>query len=130
MVVYTDRVPGQSASLVPVGETAYTATKFDLTNNIATITYSSPATKPNLRVGSWILDATMAGTDSPDTHGYFNRVTKVEDLNSTTLEVSVARPFRGTFTNVIASGPDTGKYLGTVVVMDNVAEVYLRGTLE
>src|SRR5438876_5455314 len=95
VVVYSGR------SSTSLGETAFVAA-FDPTSKFVDITYSG--TKPSIRTGSWILDATMeyydirvnplvnpvgAPVNVPDPHGFFYRVVGVTDVNSTTLRLEL-----------------------------------------
>src|SRR5439155_5261000 len=90
VVVYS----GRPASF-PLAEQVYAGTagspiRFDPTSNVVRVTWDTATgrTKPALRKGSWILDATMVHTNPggvggpfrPDPHGFFYRVTGVTDL--------------------------------------------------
>ncbi|MBY0527742.1 MAG: prepilin-type N-terminal cleavage/methylation domain-containing protein [Gemmataceae bacterium] len=101
VVVYSGR-----STLAPQTESIHDAT-FALPN-IVTLT-----SKPQIRKGGWILDATM--TSPPQ--GYFYRVVNVRDISGG-VEIEVQTPFRR------AAGA------GKVAVLSNVAEVFDRSTLE
>src|SRR5262249_19803360 len=94
-------------------------------------------TRPSIRVGSWILDATMEYYNSAalvnvsDPHGFFYRVVGVTDLppNITNPPSNVLRlelqtyPRKASFYNT-AGGPVP---YGVLIVMENVAEVFEKG---
>jgi hypothetical protein len=106
-------------------EYAYPA-NFNPAGNLVTLD-STGLTKPPLRAGSWILDATYktltVGTP-PNVqtygwaHAYFYRVVSVNEIAPNQFEMEVATPLR--------RWNATGN--GTVIVMDNVVEVIERGT--
>jgi prepilin-type N-terminal cleavage/methylation domain-containing protein len=79
--------------------------------------------KPKLRKGNWILDATMANTltNAPEPHGYFYRIIGVTDLGGTQMSLEIQQP-------AIASVATANK-AGLLIMMDNVAEVFERKTL-
>ena len=114
VVVYADRLT-QTLD----GEDAFGATGAIGTT---TVTLTFGATKPTIRNGSWILDATVDGT-APNgvIRGYFYRVIDAVEgpaANQFTLELHT--PIKSVALPVIASM--------TVVVMDRVVEVFDRGT--
>jgi hypothetical protein len=133
VVVYSGR------SLTSLGETAYisglnpntgNATNFvwfDPNSKFVDITYSG--TKPSIRTGSWILDATMeyynstAQLNIPDPHGFFYRVVGVTDVSNNVMRLELqTNPKKRSFYNT----SDTGAY-GVLIVMENVAEVFEKG---
>jgi hypothetical protein len=101
-------------------EYAYDGSTFTPSNNTILIAAAGrPA--PPIRPGSWILDATLKGAPYPHAHGYFYRVvsvTEVATAGGSDYEVEVATPLRGWS----AAGQ------GRVIVMDNVIEVFEKGT--
>jgi hypothetical protein len=139
VVVYSGR------SLTTLGETAYPSVYFGAyydtntatlvsTKSFVDVPYPAGA-RPNVRTGTWILDATMCywnGTSTvPDPHGYFYRVVGVTD-------VALASPpypagmqglrleIQGTFKNPTPTASPVPPNLpyGVLVVMENVAEVF------
>lgn len=100
--------------LTVLGETVYSAV-YTAGSNVITLT---PA-PTNVRKGTWILDATPADTDANvRMHGHFYRVASV-DGSTVELEQNVRDPtYLDTNTSVT----------GVAVVMDNVVEVFERGT--
>jgi len=107
---------------------------FDPSRNYVDIVWQG--TKPSIRTGSWILDATMgyyvpaSAVNVPDPHGFFYRVVGVTDVPPNTvnppsnvmrLELQTT-PKRRSFYNTT----DTGAY-GVLVVMENVVEVFEKG---
>lgn len=82
---------------------------------------NGPQDAPAIRKGGWIYDATIeaASTSTPNIHGYFYRVVGVTvpgslGANSADLEIQTFRK--------------KGLNKGVIVVMENVAEVFDRGT--
>ena len=117
MIVYSGRPLDQTGA----GETAYQAA-FTAGGTVTTLTWDPNAQNtPDVAVGGWILDGTM----QPDPHGYFYRVVGVTaPAPSPTqpgwmvMDVEVQTPLRGTGSTST----------GVVVIMDNVVEVFERGT--
>ncbi|MCI0456979.1 MAG: hypothetical protein L0Z62_08375 [Gemmataceae bacterium] len=106
-------------------EYAYDGSLFTPTTNTILINASvAGRAAPPIRPGSWILDGTVKGPPYPHAHAYFYRVVSVTEVPNATnggrsdFEVEVATPLRGW----TAQGP------GRVIVMDNVIEVFERGT--
>jgi hypothetical protein len=110
VVVYANRPQTQSLSQVPIGENAYPAS-FDPVNNIIVV----PGT-PSIKKGHWILDAS---TPNQVPLGYFYRVISVKNAGGS-LILTTQQAFRGW----------TAPGQGTIVHMENVAEVFERSTLE
>lgn len=120
VVVYSGRTMGLNAALSPIGENSFSAT-FNVQTSTVTLNYTGQA--PKLRKGYWLLDATMV-PEAPEPHGYFYRVVSLVDYPNASpahMDVTVQSAFRGRFGT---------SNQGTVVVLDNVAEVFLMGTLE
>jgi hypothetical protein len=120
VVVYHNRPMNQTPGLVPVGETAYTATFWPAPPAVPqAVVIPYAGVRPSIKKGGWIMDATRdAVTGQP--HGYFYRVIGIQDLGPATgLVLTVQTPFRGAM-----------PAQGTIVFMDNVAEVFERSTLE
>jgi hypothetical protein len=82
------------------------------------VTISYAGQRPKIRKGGWLLDATM----QPEPHGFFYRAVSVKDSGPGSVVVEVQTPLRGRF----AGDPAPGQ----VVIMENVVEVFERGTLE
>jgi hypothetical protein len=118
VVVYSRR----PLTTAPAGlEYPYPAT-FNPSANLVTLN-STGLTKPPVRAGSWILDATYKTTPANNptngwAHAYFYRVVSVNEVSPDQFEMEVATPLR--------RWNATGN--GTVIVMDNVVEVIERGT--
>ena len=123
VVVYSGRSLQLNGLLQPSGEAAYPATFPQ--SNVITLSYPSFDTKPTIRKGSWILEAGNPKPNPPsltfvDVHSYFYRVVNVIDPgqnggNTIDLELQ---------TNI----KNLGTVSGTVIVMDNVEEVFECGT--
>ena len=91
---------------------------FDLGNNTITIDYTNNV-PPKARVGDWLLDATPIAlpANCATAHGYFYRIVGMTDIGNNKLEFEVEQTIRG-FT---ANSP------GTVIFLEGVAEVYMKG---
>lgn len=149
VVVYSGR------SLTSLGETAYPSVIFggywDVTQanplvptkTFVDVPYQA-GQRPNVRTGTWILDATMCYWDPnrvvsgvltpgtvPDPHGYFYRVVGVTELgalpsppyppNMQGLRLEI----QGAFKNPApTASPGTGLPYGVLIVLENVAEVF------
>jgi Tfp pilus assembly protein PilV len=115
VVVYVDRPPD-----IPSGETTFAGT-FAVGGpglpNGNTVTIAS-ATPPKLRNGGWIVDVTTE-TATGQVHGRFYRVVNIADNQNGTFTLELQTPVAGNFN---AGGA------GTIVVMENVLEVFERGT--
>ncbi len=118
IVVYAGR-----STAVPSGEATYAATGLTQTTSV-TLTHL-PGAPPTIRRGSWILDTSyddgsvVNGVTSPPTfsvHGDFYRVISVTTIDNShvnlELQDQISKP-RG---------------ISAVTVMDNVADVFKRGT--
>jgi hypothetical protein len=88
----------------------------ELTPNYIQIKYDA-GRKPSVRKGSWVLDDTILGGIPPQ--GFFYRVVNATDLPNNTVGLELQTNLRGLV------GGDTR---GSVVIMENVAEVFERGT--
>lgn len=113
VVVYSDR-----STQVAQGETAYSATGSKGGSSI-NVTWASGTPKPALRNGAWLLDVTYeeltAGANKyGSVHGHFYRVINAVETGDTSVTVDVQPALRGT--------------VNRIVVMENVAEVFERGT--
>jgi hypothetical protein len=132
VVVFNQRSLTLSAAL-SLAETPFTTSTFNAAANIVNINYA-PGPAPNVRVGDWILDATPVGAGNStvtganptrSAHGYFYRVVSVND-NGGNVDLEVESPIRGFPLNVVGAG---NPVLGTVLVLDGIAEVYTKGTM-
>jgi hypothetical protein len=129
VVVYNGRTPGFSATGAPLGEQTFLAL-FDTNSNPNRIRLTWGSAPPNVRKGSWVLDATIVydATKNPtEIHGYFYRVTGVTQSGPTSVDLTIQGILRGfntpaSFTTTGANNP------GYVVVMDNVVDVFERLT--
>jgi hypothetical protein len=105
-------------------ETVYTnAALFDLTASTITVTYGALA--PNVRPGDWVYDASILPVPNStmvDIPACFYRVVAVDQINATTVRFETATPIRPR-----RSAPAATSYLGTLIVMENIAEVYPFG---
>lgn len=98
------------------GETAYSA-DFRMANTNATLSWTS-GDAPNVRKGTWILDNSSAAYQ----HGYFYRVVGVSSPGSNganSIDVELHIP---------AKAKADASAGGSAVVMENVVEVFDRGT--
>ena len=117
VVVYSSR-PSSSAS----DETTLTATG-KVGQNALTIDYAAQnQPKPRVRVGSWFLDTTQDATGV--VRGYFYRVVDVQEIANTSMVLEVLNPLKVGLNVDPATAPTTF----AVVLMENVVEVFDRGT--
>lgn len=107
-VVVYDRRPLVPGSTTPLEEEIPCAARFNAGSNIATLSWSG--VKPQLKRGTWILDATT----TPQINGYWYRVVAVTPTSANSAEVELHM-------NARAGGN------GPAVVMDSVVEVFDRG---
>jgi hypothetical protein len=129
VVVYNGRTPGFSVTGAPLGEQPFVAL-FDTNLNLIRLTWTAGSAPPNVRKGSWVLDATIVydATKNPtEIHGFFYRVTGVTQSGPTSVDLTIQGILRGfktpaSFTTTGANNP------GYVVVMDSVVDVFERLT--
>ena len=107
-------------------ETVYNNATFTPSTNTITVPYGNnvPLTT---RVGDWLLDCTPYNlpNSTGSAHGYFYRVVAVTDVGGNNMEFQVEQPIRGFPLPFPAVNPP---FTGTVLVLDGVAEVFLKGT--
>jgi hypothetical protein len=118
VVVYNGRLTQGSLGESVYGPPPYGPVVFSTSLNTVTIPYSG-GTKPDIRKGNWILDATIVqnfnvDNSPPDPHGYFYRVVGVTDTG-TSLQLE------------LQSNPKKATQHGVLVFMENVVEVFDRG---
>jgi hypothetical protein len=100
--------------------------------NTEAIVYYSGATKPKIRKGNWILDATVTRQNGSqifaEPHGYFYRIVNVteEVMGELRLELQTPVHWEGSTKNTSMAGGGT---YGVAVLMDGVVEVFERSTL-
>jgi type II secretory pathway pseudopilin PulG len=120
VVVYKQR------STVVLGETAYTTVAVTGPQSIL-LSYGAGQTVPNVRKGSWILDATMTGdvdaNGNPYPHGFFYRVANVVDTTDSAgnpaLSIELEKALR-------TSSAGATPMISVAVVLDDVVEVIER----
>jgi hypothetical protein len=125
-VVYS----GRSAAVS--GEYVYGGIKFDSTTTSLGVRWNPTLgeVKPPIRIGSWILDATVVKKNLnpsgppflPEPHGFFYKVVSMTDgpaANEVTLELQT-KPKLSTI-GISVSG---SQGYGVLVVMENVVEVF------
>jgi type II secretory pathway pseudopilin PulG len=108
------------------GETAYGNVNFSTTSKSVDVSWSSSLgqEKPNIRAGSWILDATVYGDSKGATlapSAFFYRVANVTD-NGTSLTLELDNYPKA---NTVDASNNP---IGQLVVLDNVVEVFEKGT--
>ncbi len=130
VVVYVSR--SLSTSLAAAEENGFFPITFSTGSTQVNIPYGQMGlSRPTVKSGGWILDATMlaplatnpmlADPNTPEPHGFFYRVVDVIDgvdsnnLAQVTLELQTA--------------PRLNTTVGQLVVLDNVAEVFEKGTI-
>lgn len=122
VVVYQNRPPATT----PTAETAYNAIVRNGANSITLITGSAT---PPLRKGSWVMDATIdPGTPGIPRADFYRVIAVTQNGSQTNLELQQPVRLRS---GVQVYDPTTGAgaYVGVFVVLDNVVEVFDRGTL-
>jgi hypothetical protein len=107
VVIYSGRPLDQPA----MGETIYSAA-FNPPASLITLSWGANQAPPEVGIGSWLFDGGM----SPSPQGAFYRVVGVTQTSPTSIDCEVLTP------------PTHGGY-GPVIVMENVVEVYFRGSL-
>ena len=112
VVVYHRRPLSAAAS-----EPEYPAT-FTPANNTILIDATGRAI-PKITPGTWVLDATVFTAPNPTANSYFYRIASVNQPAPNLYEVEVGTPLRGWGT---AGGN------GRLIIMDNVVEVFEKGT--
>jgi prepilin-type N-terminal cleavage/methylation domain-containing protein len=123
VVVYYKRSLALNSSLEG-GEAAFSAV-FNPDTNVISVSWTA-GSAPNLRVGNWVLDATpipaAAGSPQPysQMHSAFYRVVGITETSDTSMDLEVQSPLAG-----FTAGTTTN---GTIVVMDDVAEVFDKRT--
>ena len=102
---------------LPLGETAYKPVTFDPSSNMVRIAWDpTMQPKPPIRKGGWILDATLPTALGEVPHGFFYRVVGVSDLAD------------GAILLELQSKPKMYTNKGTLIVMENVVEVFEKGS--
>jgi Tfp pilus assembly protein PilV len=95
-----------------------------IVGKIATTKQVLLTTRPNIRRGSWILDATMTNAGGAlDPQGIFYRVVNIDDSVAGTWSLELQTPIVGKFQATTATVQTTQR---AIVVMDNVVEVFTR----
>jgi hypothetical protein len=123
VVAFNKRPIRLSGDTAQPNEYAFPNAVFDTSANKVTLSWNPGLGQaaPQIRTGGWILDATIetAANGNPVPHGFFYRVTDVNDLGNNTMELQVDGGFRE-----FAQGTTV---TGTVIIMDGVAEVFYKG---
>ena len=110
VVVYAGR-----ATQVPGGENNFAAAGAQ-NDTLVTLSWAAAAPPPNIRRGSWILDTSVNAVNG-SVHGDFYRVVTATQTGPTTMNLELQTP-------LAKAG------LTQMTVMDNVVEVFSRGTEE
>jgi hypothetical protein len=145
VVVYSQRPLQSSGTLQPTDEIPYRWTgtsgapiRGAQRETVLTLAYDPSATKPPIRRGTWILDATLErinvgpGLSFGWSHGEFYRVVGYTETTDTSTsntfpayELELDRPLKGSIdlqqTQLLTRIPQ-------IIVMDNVVEVFPKGT--
>ena len=112
VVVYSGRL-----WQLPLQEVPYSPVTFDPATNSVRVTWDpATQTKPSVRKGAWVLDATMPSRgDDFEPHGYFYRVVGVSDVGANTVVME------------LETKPKRYTSQGVLIVMENVIEVFEKG---
>jgi hypothetical protein len=114
VVVYNGR-----AVQVPALEQTYVAVG-DAGSNVITVAYSGE--KPQFRKGVWILDVTYESSLLVP-HGDFYRVIGTTDIDANTIQLEIQGTLKAKLPAPVKDTPS-----GAIVLMDNVVEVFDRGS--
>jgi Tfp pilus assembly protein PilV len=122
---------------VPSAETAYPGSGISVSAAVGTslnpkqltLNYTG-LTKPAIRRGQWILDATLWDWNGSNVilapQGYFYRVVNVDDSTANQLGVELQTPLLGGPSPTNASAPTFSR---SIIVMNNVVEVFTRANV-
>jgi hypothetical protein len=157
IVVYSGRqtsVQLAANTVVPLGETVYTTparpvggpapySNLKGMKNVS-ITWAAGQEKPALRKGNWILDASLEVTADLSaqqprgwSHGYFYRVVGMTDTGTNSMDLELQTPLREDVDGIVQANGETVPLstgtaprtrAGRIIVLDNVAEVFEKGT--
>jgi prepilin-type N-terminal cleavage/methylation domain-containing protein len=110
VVVYAHR-----ATSVAGGEATFTAAG-NAGDTAVSLTWAAGAQLPGIKRGSWILDTSFDTQNNTvmGVHGLFYRVVSVSQPSNTVMNLELQAPL--------------GKSVTSVTVLDNVVEVFARGT--
>jgi type II secretory pathway pseudopilin PulG len=101
---------------LPMRETPYYPVVFDVNTSFVRVPWDpSSQERPPVRKGSWVLDATIPPDTSESPHGFFYRVVGVSDEAPNVAVLELQRK------------PKVGTSNGTLIVMENVVEVFDKG---
>src|SRR5262249_20794588 len=110
-------------------------------NTVTLLALGAPA--PSLRRGQWVLDASMATVPVPNTNpqqytlvsarGFFYRIVSVSEPDAAgDVSIEVQTPLRGwnppDLAFPVSTDPDAPGQVGTVIIFDNLIEVFEDGT--
>ncbi len=141
VVVYSGRPQQLNSGLTTgFGETRYDAAEGTEGGNTLTVTWSGGAGRPNIKNGTWILDATSYDLRDPKlggvgpilrllalrhgpVHGFFYRVVKVTSESSGRMTLQLATPLKAEI-GIKVGGP---AYRPQIIVMEYVSEVFEKG---
>jgi prepilin-type N-terminal cleavage/methylation domain-containing protein len=120
VVVYSGR--SLTASLGAIEEQPFSQALFIRGSTSVRVPFTAPL--PSIKPGGWILDASMYDdTGALNPQGYFYRVVDVLDNGDSTMTIELQTPAR-----ISTTYSDPLKQ-GMVLYLDNVAEVFERGTV-
>jgi hypothetical protein len=111
IVVYNQRPLRLTGGLNPNEDAYGAAFNFNNTPNVVRMTLGQGQSRPPLRSGGWILDASIYNGQP---HGFFYRVIEVTEIDANTLELTCETPFK--------EFPAT-QTPGVIMVLEGVVEV-------
>ncbi len=129
VVVYSGRPMQLSSGMaVQFGEGAYEGRDGVEGGNTVTTTWPAARERPNIKKGTWILDATWEQAGAGRTrygpvHGHFYRVVNYTETSTTSMLLQLERPLKAPIQT--SAPPD--QRTGRIIVMDNVVEVFEKG---
>jgi len=112
-----------------LAEHAYGPVTFRPNTNTVTVTWnpSRGKEKPPVRVGSWVLDATVVKQVGPtnyvpDPYGFFYRVLNITEDSATQVTLELQTPIKHN-----RQEPSPPPHIGVLVVLEGAVEVFEKG---
>lgn len=136
VVVYSGRPLQLLGTLgLPFGENEYEAEGGNVGGNTLIVKWNQSQEKPNIKKGSWILDTTSYNPQASQmrnlvlkhgpVHGFFYRVTNIALESGNQMVLQLETPLKAP---IGLTPAPLGGYFPRIVVMENVVEVFEKGT--
>ncbi len=107
----------------PLPEHVFTGVTFNVGSTQLDVVYS-PGAKPDIKKGSWVMDATLINGNNVEPHGFFYRVVGVTD-NGGSLTLELQEPIKPFVKNTQSTEM---RFTGTLIFMEYVVEVFEKGS--